>query len=117
MTRTVKLPAIKFYQVQHFPPISCTDRLSYMLVRPPKITYDERLLVPPLRDTRFLYSVEKAPFDISIYTPTVQHPDYYLLYLHGNSSSRLEGSALLRLLPSNAGLACFDFEGCGNRPG
>lgn len=33
--------------------------------------------------------------------------------MHGNSSSRLEGIGLMRYLPDNIGLACFDFMGCG----
>ena len=117
MAKVVRLPTIKFFQMHHFPAPSCTDRLTYMLVRPPKITYDERLLMPPLRNSRFVYNVEKVPFDLSVYMPVGYAPEYFLLYLHGNSSSRLEGSALLRLLPLNAALACFDFEGCGNRTG
>ena len=36
-----------------------------------------------------------------------------ILYMHGNSSSRLEGIGLMRYLPDNIGLACFDFMGCG----
>ena len=38
-----------------------------------------------------------------------------LLYLHGNGSSRFEGSLFLPSLPDKVGLACFDFNGCGNR--
>ena len=34
--------------------------------------------------------------------------------MHGNSSSQNEGLGLLRYLPSNIALACFDFMGCGN---
>ena len=40
---------------------------------------------------------------------------YIMLYLHGNSSSRFEGYNQLKSLPKNVGLACFDFNGCGNR--
>jgi hypothetical protein len=36
-----------------------------------------------------------------------------VLYLHGNSSSRVEALTLLPGLPSTFGLASFDFEGCG----
>ncbi len=38
-----------------------------------------------------------------------------ILYLHGNGSSRFEGFLQLSSLPENVGLACFDFNGCGNR--
>jgi hypothetical protein len=41
--------------------------------------------------------------------------DYVILYLHGNASNRLEGFQLLSRLPDRVGLACFDFDGCGNR--
>jgi hypothetical protein len=41
--------------------------------------------------------------------------DYVLLYLHGNSSSRIEGKIHLAELPQRVGLACFDFDGCGLR--
>lgn len=37
-----------------------------------------------------------------------------VIYLHGNSSSRLEAlEAVPYLLPSNVTLFCFDFAGCG----
>jgi pimeloyl-ACP methyl ester carboxylesterase len=37
-----------------------------------------------------------------------------VIYLHGNSSSRLEAmDAMQYLLPSNITLFCFDFAGCG----
>lgn len=37
-----------------------------------------------------------------------------VIYLHGNSSSRLEAvEAVTYLLPSNISLFCFDFAGCG----
>jgi hypothetical protein len=107
----------KVYEVHHFTGESCMDKLSNMLVRPPKITYDERLLIPPIRDSRYKYTVKKVPFDVSIYTPTAVPVEYYVLYLHGNSSSRLEGASMLRFMPPHAGLACFDFEACGNRSG
>ena len=37
-----------------------------------------------------------------------------ILYLHGNSSSKLEAKNLLPYLPEGYCLACFDFMGCGN---
>lgn len=40
---------------------------------------------------------------------------YVVLYLHGNGSSRFEGTLFLQSLPDGVGLACFDFNGCGNR--
>lgn len=41
-----------------------------------------------------------------------------VIYLHGNSSSRLEAlDAVPYLLPSNITLFCFDFAGCGQSEG
>lgn len=40
-----------------------------------------------------------------------------ILYLHCNSSNKLEGTQLVEILPSGVGLACFDFEACGMREG
>ena len=37
-----------------------------------------------------------------------------MLYLHGNSSSRLECSTIIKYLPRNYALAAFDFIGCGH---
>jgi hypothetical protein len=42
---------------------------------------------------------------------------YVILYLHCNSSNRMEGFLMLKNIPLDVGLACFDFEGCGNRKG
>jgi hypothetical protein len=38
---------------------------------------------------------------------------YVILYLHGNSSCRVEAQCLLRYLPDEVSLASFDFMGCG----
>jgi hypothetical protein len=38
---------------------------------------------------------------------------WIILYLHGNSSSRLEATGILKYLPYKFSLACFDFIGCG----
>lgn len=41
-----------------------------------------------------------------------------VVYCHGNSSNRLAGFELVRLLcPMNIAVACFDFAGCGNSEG
>lgn len=41
-----------------------------------------------------------------------------VIYMHGNSSSRLEAlETLSYLLPSNITVFCFDFAGCGNSEG
>lgn len=41
-----------------------------------------------------------------------------VIYLHGNSSSRMEAiGAVSHLLPMNITLFCFDFAGCGHSEG
>jgi pimeloyl-ACP methyl ester carboxylesterase len=51
-------------------------------------------------------------------TLTLFEPEYknewVLLYLHGNSSSRLESTGVIRFLPYRFSLAAFDFIGCGH---
>jgi hypothetical protein len=37
-----------------------------------------------------------------------------VLYLHGNSSCRLEMDTLFDVLPPNYSIAAFDFLSCGN---
>lgn len=48
---------------------------------------------------------------------TIYDPEYkngwIILYLHGNSSSRLESTSIIKFLPYNFSLASFDFMGCG----
>ncbi len=86
--KTASVP-VEYFKVREFQATNCIDKLTFMLVRPPRITYDDRLLVPPPRDPRFKYTVENVPFPVSIYTPNSSVVDYHILYLHGNSSSRL----------------------------
>lgn len=50
---------------------------------------------------------------LSIFTPSCKN-NKIVLYLHGNSSSRLESKNLLQYLPHQYSLASFDFIGCGN---
>ncbi len=57
-------------------------------------------------------SHEGKQIELTIYDPQLRH-DYLVLYLHGNSSSRLEASNLIKYLPKGFSLACFDFMGCG----
>jgi hypothetical protein len=79
----------------------------------------------PLKEThRYSFSIPyrevnlpfKADANLNIIQfETQQSIRGVVLYLHGNSSSRYEGFAQLQLLPAEVGLACFDFNGCGNR--
>ena len=38
---------------------------------------------------------------------------YVILYMHGNSSCRVEALSLIRSIPQGISLASFDFMGCG----
>lgn len=38
---------------------------------------------------------------------------YVILYMHGNSSCRVEALGLMKTLRPGISLACFDFIGCG----
>lgn len=85
-----------------------------MLIRPLRFIYKETLLEPKrkFRD-KYVHKVFHIPFPLSLYTPRTVN--YVLLYLHGNTSSRCEGFFQLNFLPQDVGLACFDFNACGNR--
>ena len=39
---------------------------------------------------------------------------WIVLYLHGNSSSKVEAYSIREYLPFRYSLAAFDFMGCGN---
>lgn len=85
-----------------------------MLIRPPRFTYNHDIINPKRKyKNKFEHTIYNIPFPLSVYTqPSTK---YILLYLHGNSSSRYEGYSQLPNLPAEVGLACFDFNGCGNR--
>lgn len=90
------------------------EKLAYMLVRPPRFTYNHSLLkVSHQRWLHETYYVEGI--ELTLYLPKNNQPRYVILYLHGNSSSRLEVKLFLNMLPLDVGVACFDFKGCGNR--
>jgi hypothetical protein len=47
-----------------------------------------------------------------MYEPEIRN-NWLILYLHGNSSSKLDSTELLKYLPFRFSLASFDFIGCG----
>jgi len=49
---------------------------------------------------------------VSLFEP-VQKNNWVILYLHGNSSSKMEAMGIIRLIPFKFSLAAFDFLGCG----
>ena len=103
------------------------ETLWKFIIRPPRDEYDEDLLI----DTYFVYKnkqyqrkdynlissegyIMKCSFvePIDSYRPSIEMP--VILYLHGNSSSRLEGLNNLKLLLNlDINLFVFDFPGCG----
>ena len=102
------------YEMQSYTPETCIEKYSFMLIRPPRFTYNEDILNPKRKyKGRYELNSYQIPFPLSVYNP--QNARYIILYLHGNSSSRYEGYSQLNQLPADVGLACFDFAGCGNR--
>ena len=90
------------------------EQLAFMLIRPPRFHYNPDILKPSKRIAhRFTVSHFQIPFELTLYSQ--QEIKYVLLYLHGNGSSRFEGTLFLSSLPDGVALACFDFSGCGLR--
>jgi pimeloyl-ACP methyl ester carboxylesterase len=105
---------VRTYEVKRYEPTTCIEKYSYMLIRPPRFLYNEEILNPRRKyKNRFEHQVFEIPFPLSLFSTPVMR--YVILYLHGNSSSRYEGYSQLGHLPPDIGLACFDFNGCGNR--
>lgn len=63
------------------------------------------------RDIEIVHEGKKI--EISVFDPPSKN-NKLILYLHGNSSSRLESKNLIKYLPNGYSLAGFDFIGCGN---
>lgn len=89
-----------------------------MLIRPPKLLYNPKdLEVVGHANLTHNHFEHKIGFELSLYLPKKVPPKYVVLYLHCNSSNRMEGQGMVKYLPHDVGLACFDFNGCGNRKG
>jgi hypothetical protein len=100
------------------------------IVRPPRYRYDEGQLGSMLRylgekmlkyrDKFYMrneYNVphsrlENKTISMSLFA-TGEYSSHVILYLHGNASSRLEALQLIKYMPKDLSLACFDFMGCG----
>lgn len=107
------------------------NELVGAIIRPPRCTYDTAMLGP----TKFEFigkSFERNDFELkndrglkivcSKWTTTSQHRQSSFLpcviYMHGNSSARLEGLNLLSLVLSlGATFLTFDFSGSGKSEG
>jgi len=103
------------------------ETLWKFIIRPPRDEYEEDFLV----DEYFIYKnkqYQRKDYDlissegyimkcsfiepIDAFRPAIEMP--VILYLHGNSSSRLEGMNNLKLLLNlDINLFVFDFPGCG----
>jgi hypothetical protein len=99
-----------------YPHEGICEQLAFMLIRPPRFVYNPDIIKPNARNRkRFEAETVDIGFDLTIYKQ--KNMRYIVLYLHGNGSSRFEGNLFLHSLPDEVGLACFDFNGCGNRYG
>lgn len=79
---------IETYHIKYYEPSNYLEKLSYMLIRPPRLLYNEELLRPQkVYGKRFQHTVFYIPFPLSLYEP--KKMEYVILYLHGNSSSRI----------------------------
>jgi pimeloyl-ACP methyl ester carboxylesterase len=101
------------------------------IIRPPRMQYDVTDLGPDkiVVDTMLVQRTDielKNQFGHTLkcshFEPHESHRQWEelpcVIYLHGNSSSRLESlEAVNYLLPANITLFCFDFAGCGQSGG
>jgi len=110
-------------------PVDYIFKLWNLVIRPPRAAYDTAQLGP----TEFIVNgVRAARRDLSLRTNrgtllacshfvprqekrcTDMQKFPVVIYLHGNSSSRLEaGSLVSTLIEQNISLFCFDASGCG----
>lgn len=64
------------------------------------------------------YNVEHQgkKLELTLYQSVAEKPwhvPYVILYMHGNSSCRVEALGLIKTIPDGISLASFDFMGCG----
>lgn len=97
------------------------------VIRPPRFEYDlsdmgpDEFVMKRMRIKRTDIEIKSSKgftLKCSHYEPHESNREWNelpcVIYLHGNSSSRLEAlDAVPYLLPSNMTLFCFDFAGCG----
>ena len=55
---------------------------------------------------------DNLKLNLTTFTPEYNNNAIFL-YLHGNSSSKLESMSIVRFLPKEFAIAAFDFIGCG----
>lgn len=98
-----------------------------LIIRPPRVAYDESELGPSefvaggVRASRRDFQLRTsrgALLACSYFAPTAPGRCPVVVYLHGNSSSRLEAMQLVgALLSQRLALFCFDAAGCGRSSG
>lgn len=107
------------------------ERAIQAIIRPPKKTYSEGCLGPPLfnlgsgRNYRRIdqqIKHEGELIEISIFMLYDERfpcyvPPNLILFCHCNASNRLECMQYLQFLPKEYAIAGFDFIGCGNSSG
>lgn len=102
--------------MKSYPHDGILEQLAFMLIRPPRFIYNPDILKPSRRIVqKYAIETHSIPFELTVYKPA--NLRYIIMYLHGNGSSRFEGTLFVNSLPEGVGLACFDFNGCGNRTG
>jgi hypothetical protein len=60
-----------------------------------------------------VYNKYEEKLKVSLFFSKDQPHENCVLYMHGYGSNRIEGIFLLRHLPKNIALCCFDFSGEG----
>lgn len=64
----------------------------------------------------YVVSHDGKNLELTLYQSVAERPllvQYVILYMHGNSSCRVEALGLIKNLPEGISLASFDFMGCG----
>ena len=100
----------------------------HAIIRPPRCEYEQSDLGPEIfyledicvkRTDLELTNKKKLKLKCSWFQPiNNEQPLPCVIYLHGNSSSRLEAmNHLSMLLPDNISVFCFDFSGSGQSDG
>ena len=96
-------------------------------IRPPRQSYDDWDLgfkeyqidgKKVKRDDFFVRNSHGQKLHCSLYTPDGEKWETCIVYLHGNSGSRVSGRFLDEyVIPRKMGLLVFDFAGCGRSEG
>ncbi len=99
--------------VRHAPSTTQPSQVVFVLFAGNKlINYKDRIY------TREDYNVDHKGknIELTVYKCIPEKPfliPYVILYMHGNSSCRVEALGLLKNMPNGISLASFDFMGCG----